>query len=728
MSPIRHLPAAGLVSVTALAVALPAMAAPFFNRISSFPVAANLPADAKSGQVTSAEIISASGDGKTLVYTDSPNGAIGFIDITDPSAPKPLGSLGLGGEPTSVTIRDRTAFVAVNTGENRANPDGKLVTVDIGTRAVGASCTLGGQPNSIAVSPDGSFLAIAIENERDEEVNGGAVPQLPAGWLAIVPLKDGVAACDGMIRADLTKLAEIAPDDPEPEFVDINASGEIAVTLQENNAIVVLDRTGKVLSHVSAGTVDINGVDLSDDGRIAFTEAKAGVRREPDAIHWIGTEQFATANEGDWKGGSRSFTIWNRDGTVAYESGNSFEQAAAAAGHYPDKRSDAKGIEPEGLQVARFGDSDYLFVLAERASVVEVYHVGTGAPDLVQILPSGVSPERGVAIPARNLFVTANEADLGEDGGARSHVMIYALQDTSAPFYPTLTSAGSDPLIGWGALSGLSADPDAPGHLHAVSDGFYGKAPTIFTIDATVTPARITGATVVKRDGEPAQKLDLEGITSDGEDGFWLVSEGRTDRLVPHALLRVDANGEIDDEIAFPASLLAGETRYGAEGVALVGNTVWIAIQREWADDPKGTVKLLAYDPDTEEWGTVRYPLDPAPDGGWMGISEIAANGDFLYVLERDNQVGTDARVKQIARIPLSELNPAAIGEPIPTVKKEVVRDLLPDLGASGGYILDKVEGLAIDDAGDAYIVTDNDGVNDSSGETLFLRLGPIGN
>lgn len=206
------------------------------------------------------------------------------------------------------------------------------------------------------------------------------------------------------------------------------------------------------------------------------------------------------------------------------------------------------------------------------------------------------------------------------------------------------------------------------------------------------------------------------------------MSEGRTDRLVPHALLRVDANGEIDDEIAFPASLLAGETRYGAEGVALVGNTVWIAIQREWADDPKGTVKLLAYDPDTEEWGTVRYPLDPAPDGGWMGISEIAANGDFLYVLERDNQVGTDARVKQIARIPLSELNPAAIGEPIPTVKKEVVRDLLPDLGASGGYILDKVEGLAIDDAGDAYIVTDNDGVNDSSGETLFLRLGPIGN
>ena len=41
-------------------------------------------------------------------------------------------------------------------------------------------------------------------------------------------------------------------------------------------------------------------------------------------------------------------------------------------------------------------------------------------------------------------------------------------------------------------------------------------------------------------------------------------------------------------------------------------------------------------------------------------------------------------------------------------------------------YVLDKVEGFAIDRNGDAYVVTDNDGVDDSSGETLFLRLGNI--
>ena len=55
------------------------------------------------------------------------------------------------------------------------------------------------------------------------------------------------------------------------------------------------------------------------------------------------------------------------------------------------------------------------------------------------------------------------------------------------------------------------------------------------------------------------------------------------------------------------------------------------------------------------------------------------------------------------------------------------IRDLLPDLrAATNGYVVDKVEGFAIDKDGNAFVVTDNDGVDDSSGETLFLRLGSI--
>ena len=59
-------------------------------------------------------------------------------------------------------------------------------------------------------------------------------------------------------------------------------------------------------------------------------------------------------------------------------------------------------------------------------------------------------------------------------------------------------------------------------------------------------------------------------------------------------------------------------------------------------------------------------------------------------------------------------------------VSKEEVHDFLPDLAAPGGYIVDKLEGFTVDAAGEAYAVTDNDGVDDSSGETHFLRLGPL--
>ena len=59
-------------------------------------------------------------------------------------------------------------------------------------------------------------------------------------------------------------------------------------------------------------------------------------------------------------------------------------------------------------------------------------------------------------------------------------------------------------------------------------------------------------------------------------------------------------------------------------------------------------------------------------------------------------------------------------------VTKTEVRDLLPDLQAPAGFVLDKVESFAIDADGNAFVITDNDGVDDHSGETQFLPLGKL--
>lgn len=711
--------------------ALSAAAAPHFNRIASFPVASNIPADMDVNSESSSEIIAATEDGMTLIYSDSPLGGLGFVDIADPKTPKAAGFLALTGEPTSVSIVDNSAFVGVNTSESYVAPSGHLAVVDIASKSIVATCDLGGQPDSVAVSNDGSLVAIAMENERDEDLNDGELPQLPAGFVTIFDVANGVADCESKKQVELTGLAEIGGSDPEPEFVDFNALNEIVVSMQENNHYAIIDGvTGDVKSHFSAGAVDLDHIDVEEERAFTFDGSQAQRLREPDAVKWLDDNRFVGANEGDFNGGSRGFTIYNKDGSVEFESGTSLEVLAARAGHYPEKRSGNKGVEPEGLATGAFGDDTYFFVLLERASLVGVYKDTGAEPEFVQLLPSGIAPEGALTIPSRNLFVSANEKDFIEDGGVRSHVMIYEFQDAPAA-YPQIMSEMADENrpIGWVALSGLVADAEVPGKLYAVNDSFLRAQPSIYEIDATSKPAKITKRIGVTRDSAPAQKLDLEGITLDGNGGFWLASEGRTDRLTPHAIYNVNAKGEIKLEVPFPAELLAVEKRFASEGITTVGEgdnmVLWIAIQREWGDDPKGQVKLVSYKPSTGEWGAVRYPLDET-EKGWVGLSEITAHGGYAYIVERDNQIGANAKIKKLYRVKLEDLKAAPLGSDLPVVAKEEVRDFIPDLKSLNGYVQDKIEGFAIDASGEGFAITDNDGVDDHSGETLFFSIGKM--
>ena len=399
---------AGLLASTALVSTVNAD----FKEIGNFGTPANNP----GAEETSAEIIAATSDGMKLVYSDSPANALGMIDITDPSNPKPLGSMSLGGEPTSVAIKNGKAYVGINTSPDYVKPSGHLLVIDLASEKEVAKVELGGQPDSVAVSPDGTFVAVAIENERNEDINDEKIPQLPGGFVAIVNLAD-----NSVTKADLVGFSNIAPNDPEPEFVDINNLGEIVVTMQENNWMAVIDRNGNVISEFDAGLVTLVGVDNKKDGKLNMSDSIENVRREPDAVKWIGNDHFATANEGDYKheapgqakrGGSRGWTIFNKDGSVVYESGSSYERALASAGYWPENRAEKKGVEPESVEVAIYGDTRYIFVGAERANAIGVYKANDlSNPELVTILPTGIGPEGLVAIPERNLFVSANEVD-----------------------------------------------------------------------------------------------------------------------------------------------------------------------------------------------------------------------------------------------------------------------------------------------------------------------------
>lgn len=724
-SPLWRFATLGAALAATTALAAPAFAdmhdGAAFNRIATFPVLANLPAERDAEGETVAEIIAASEDGMTLIYTDSEQEALGFIDITSPGSPIASGFVELPGEPTSVAVSGDIALVAVNESEDYVDVAGDLIAVDIASQEIVATCALGGQPDSIATG-DG-FVAIAIENERDEDLNEGVIPQLPAGNLTLVDLDAGVPVCDSLRVVDMTGIAGVAPTDPEPEFVAINGDA-IVVTLQENNHLAIVDRSsGDVTADFSAGSVDLTMIDTEEEGMIRPVETVTGLVREPDAVKWLDETHFVTANEGDYEGGSRGFTIFSTSGDVVYDSGNTLEHLAIRLGHYPEERSGNKGAEPEGVEVAMFADHPMIFIGLERSGLIAVYDAtDPAAPEFRQALPAGVGPEGLLAIPQRDLFVVANETDLIEDNGARSSVMIYRLDD-GGPIYPTVQSADDmGAPIPFAALSGLAAHPNEATTLFAVSDSFLVEA-SIYRLDASAMPATITERMVVSMDGSPVENLDLEGVAVAADGGFWLASEGHPDRDRPNQIIKTDAMGNVEEMIALPEALIGGWERFGLEGVTVDGDTVWVAQQRSWGDDDVGQVKLMGYDTTSGDWSAVSYPLD-TPERGWVGLSEITAIGDGRFlIVERDNQIGDNAAVKRVYMVDMTGIEPGMSAMDAPMIEKTLVRDLLADLEEANGYVLDKIEGFTIAADGTAYIITDNDGVDDHSGETQFISL-----
>ncbi|MCA8979663.1 MAG: esterase-like activity of phytase family protein [Planctomycetes bacterium] len=743
-----------------------------FRRVSSFPVFRNSSVE----EETVAEIITASADGQLLVYTDGVSGRIGFVDIADPLRPAPQGVIEVGGEPTSVAVAGGFALAVVNTSPDYADPSGELVVIDLASRAIARRVDLGGQPDSIAVSPDARFAAIAVENERDEEVNEGELPQAPPGWLTIVDL---VGPVDGwkLRRVDLTGICELYPDDPEPEFVDINAENEVVLSLQENNHLVVVRlEDGEILEHFSAGSVDLVQVDTLENDLIELDSQLVQVPREPDSVAWTSDRTFFTADEGDLHGGGRGFTCFHERGFPIYQSGRAVEHLTVRLGHYPEKRSENKGAEPEGLEYGDFGARGrFLFVGCERASLVLVYQLpgddwaGSASPRLVQTLPTGLAPEGLVAIPQRGLFVSASEED-DRGRGYRSTVTIYALDGPAN--YPTLVSdARRDGTpIPWGALSGLAAG--AGDELFAVHDGAYRES-RIFTLRTDRFPAHITGEIVLHDDegvlrrtleslrealpdggefdprrfvdADATVNLDLEGVAK-VDDGFWLVSEGQGELIggvsdeehrpfaAPNLLLKVGAAGTIRRVIPLREELIENQAADGFEGVAVDGKHVYVAFQRGWsaAGDPDGKTRVGRYPLEgSGSWQFVYYPLDaPAsPNGGGVGVSELVSLGAGRFaVLERDDQAGTDAAVKRIYGFDASALEwrTDARLDQLAVIEKQLVRDLMHDFDATGGTVPEKLEGLCVRADGRYWIVNDNDGVDHNSGETQLLDLGVL--
>ncbi|WP_299916818.1 choice-of-anchor I family protein [uncultured Roseobacter sp.] len=276
-------------------------------------------------------------------------------------------------------------------------------------------------------------------------------------------------------------------EDVEPEYIAISPDGSTAfVSLQENNAIAKVDlETGEIFDIFSLGTVDFSSeskLDADDNGVIDIRNFDNLVGfRMADAISSFeidGQTYIATANEGDSRDfdedrvedlaedgllddsvdttglerlevstidgdtdgdgdidvlhtfSSRSFSIFDEDGNLVFDSGPEFEQIIAnlAPERFNDDdgdtdgdedRSDAKGPEPEAIIIGEVDGDTFAFIGLERDSGVMIYDISDPAnasfvnyipPAFVDTTPGGDVARQG---PETIAFISAEESTTG---------------------------------------------------------------------------------------------------------------------------------------------------------------------------------------------------------------------------------------------------------------------------------------------------------------------------
>jgi hypothetical protein len=162
-------------------------------------------------------------------------------------------------------------------------------------------------------------------------------------------------------------------------------------------------------------------------GRLKVTETK-------------GDTNFDGYYESLYSYGARSFSIFDENLNLVYDSGDEFAQTIKDSlpsffnadnddNDSFDKRSDNKGSEPEAVTIGKVGDNTYAFIGLERIGGVMVYDVSTPTnPSFVQYVNNrdftfdathenakDLAPEGILFIPAsespnsKNLVITSNE-------------------------------------------------------------------------------------------------------------------------------------------------------------------------------------------------------------------------------------------------------------------------------------------------------------------------------
>lgn len=374
------------------------------------------------------DMVTFTSDGRFLLVANEgePN-SYGFADSVDPE-----GSV-------SVITVNRSGTSTVATADFRAfnGQEASLRAQGIRIFGPGASVAQDMEPEYIAISEDNRTAYVTLQ-----ENNAIAIVDIASARVtSIKPLgfkNHNVAGAgldasdeDGTINSNTgTPAIKIAPYPVkgmyQPDGIAFATINNTPYLITANEGDARADWPGyneetRVRAHCTAGldpTVFPDAANLildSNLGRLRITTNPNG--------NSTGKNAAGQCNE-LYSFGARSFSIWTTDISRVYDSGDDLEQrtkslseASFNASHDNntlDARSPAKGPEPEGVAVAKFGAKTYVFIGMERVGGVMVYDISNPvAPLHVTYLNTrnGLTGDRG---PEGLTFISADKSPNGK--------------------------------------------------------------------------------------------------------------------------------------------------------------------------------------------------------------------------------------------------------------------------------------------------------------------------
>lgn len=380
--------------------------------------------------VDSAEI--AAFDTTTSLLFVTANDAVQVLNIEDPTLPVLEATIDIEGEneeeddtgPTSVAVRDGLIAVAVPK-EDEFNPGSVVFFADVdGDFEEVARFEVGALPDMVTFTPDGTRVLVANEGEPEGYVDDPEQVD-PPGSVSIVTLNSEDIGASDIVTLPLTDVSLLAADetsatgfadyaritsprerdvidltetnDLEPEYIAVSPDSTTAwVTLQENNAVAVIDIASETVSSIFGlgyrdHSVEGHGIDGSQNDAVNIETWPVRGLPMPDAIAAFeagGEVYYITANEGD----AREYDgLLGGEGEEAEDS--NIEDVTLNATVFPDGLPDIATLEVTVLH----GDTD-----PETEGFEELYTFGSRSISIFQadgtlVWDSGDEMEQQVA-------------------------------------------------------------------------------------------------------------------------------------------------------------------------------------------------------------------------------------------------------------------------------------------------------------------------------------------